>query len=240
MAGGFAHFALVGKVFADPSVDANNDECPGRIAPQDVCAPAEGNEDRCPGEKDPADECPSDGNKSEDVCNSGLSSADVCDPEIRSSDQCPSSLPNDDACSPTGAPTDDFCPSGHPDRDYCPPGGGLDDGDSSGGSEELDDCSKGGEGDKCGEGTWGMEDDCQAKHPDECATILSPADDDSCPNGKNVGYSTSANGGDDWCTGDWRASDECTTGTDEDDLCISTENSNGAFDVCPGGVFGGR
>ena len=80
-----------------------------------------------------------------------------------------------------------------------------------------------------------MEDDCQAKHPDECATILSLADDDSCPNGKNVGYSTSANGGDDWCTGDWRASDECTTGTDEDDLCISTENSNGAFDVCPGG-----
>lgn len=42
-------------------------------------------------------------------------------------------------------------------------------------------------------------------------------------------------GGGDWCTGDWRASDECTTGTDEDDLCISTENSNGAFDVCPGG-----
>ena len=40
-----------------------------------------------------------------------------------------------------------------------------------------------------------MEDDCQAKHPDECATILSLADDDSCPNGKNVGYSTSANGG---------------------------------------------
>lgn len=64
---------------------------------------------------------------------------------------------------------------------------------------------------------------------------LAVADDDCCPNGKNVGYSLSANGFDDWCTGDWRASDECTTGTDEDDLCVSTENANGAFDVCPGG-----
>ena len=60
MAGGFAHFAVVGKVFADSSVGTNNDECPGGIAPQDVCVPAEGNEDRCPGERSPADECPPD------------------------------------------------------------------------------------------------------------------------------------------------------------------------------------
>ena len=235
--GGLVNFSLGGTAKAATSKETAHEDCPGGLPSVDVCAPPL-DYDYCPGEMPPADECPADGNREEDECNSGLAAADICDPSVKRSDQCQNGLPKDDQC-PESAPDDDYCPTGHPSSDSCPPDGGIADGDQCpGGGDELDTCvptTK--SGDECGEGSYGPEDDCNAKQKDCCATAfpLAPLDDDSCPNETNVAWTGSPNGGDDWCRGSFLASDECTTGKDEDDLCESNKNEYGAFDVCPGG-----
>ena len=235
--GGLANFSFGSIAKAATSKEDAHEDCLGGLEPPDICTPPT-DYDYCPGEKQPADECPPDGNRSEDECNSGLASADVCDATIERSDQCSSGLDPDDLCHKE-LPSGDFCPSGRPESDSCPPDGGIADGDECpGGGKELDTCEAiTHAGDECGAGSWGLEDDCNNSHTDECATTLPFAilEDDSCPNETNVEWSMLPNGGEDWCRGDWFASDDCTTGRDEDDLCASNSSDDGAFDVCPGG-----
>ena len=234
--GGLAHFSLDNVAWAAASKGRVHEDCPGGLPTADVCSPPD-DEDYCPGEMSPADECPSDGNRNEDVCNSGLPSADICTTQKVLSDQCQSANIPDDECSGENTPIDDFCPSGRTESDFCPQGGSIAQGDMCpGGSDDLDDCKGGGAADQCDDGTFGPEDDCQEGWDDDCASYTSLLDDDSCPNERNVPYSLVENGWEDLCFGNFIASDDCTTGTSDDDLCNSGLNSNGGFDVCPGGL----
>lgn len=238
--GGLVHFTITCKKTHGMTSPISPEECPGGLPLNDECTPPN-NPDKCPGEMPPADECPKDGKRPEDVCNSGLSTADVCVPATSKSelsDQCQTGLPIDDLCPNFKPPLesnggDDVCPSGGSDTDECPNTGTDEDGDQCpGGYISVDTCEPDGAGitagDNCSTGTYGLEDDCDGRITDTCTVF--PVEDDSCPNGKNV--KTGTNGGDDWCNGSIWASDECYTGTDEDDLCFG-RGKNGQSDACP-------
>lgn len=248
--GGLSHFAMKNIAMAATSKDKAHEDCPGGTPVYDTCTPPT-DYDYCPGETAPADECPNDGNRDEDECNSGLKSADVCEPSLnKKSDQCITGGKSDDECEDARTPNaggDDYCPSGVHADDKCDVKGNLSAGDDCpGGGPAVDTCSPEGSGkengDECSLGSWSIigasEDDCKPDDKDECANASSLGDDDTCLTGKNVPYTLGANGGDDWCTGDVRASDSCWTGKEQDDLCESKGGNNGIFDECPGGEDG--
>ena len=190
--GALSHFSLLaGKVLAEEPNYAG-DDCPGGGDADDYCMPGT-DPDECPGEKPPQDYCPPDGTRGGeyDRCDSGVKSADICNEAVDpNTDQCQSGLPADDEdeCSKFTHDLGDQCPTGRDPEDACPPKGTDAMGDQCpGGGPVEDSCdppnSGPSGGDDCSEGTWGLEDDCNATHTDECATWSSPTDDDSCPNG---------------------------------------------------------
>ena len=223
---------------------SESDNCPGGGPVEDVCLPEQHMSDYCPGEMLPEDECSSTGGRTvngheDDACDVGSSDADVCNTTVRGADQCASGHTNDDLCLPK-ASDDDKCYSGRPNDDECASDGGIDEDACPGGGAEVDTCEPNGNGDECSNGSWVMggaadEDDCKAGDPDKCATISLSGllDDDTCITGKNA--SRGDNGIDDWCRGDALASDTCWSGKDDDDLCLSLDDENGAHDDCPGG-----
>lgn len=231
---------LEGRVFASPEdhdscntvfgeQDSCNrqkqDECSGGGVPElDVCDDFDA--DYCPGGAQSGDACPPSGSRAEDDCASGTVSNDICNEQVDpKSDQCEAMAEPDDVCADM-KPAHDECGTGKEPEDKCPPNGGEAAGDQCpGGDPSVDVCGEGGEGDECGSGSFGGEDDCNSKEPDECTLI----DDDSCPDGTNT---SDGAGGTDKCVG-MLGSDQCTDGTDATDACTGT--SYGLYDTCPGG-----
>ena len=228
-----------GHISQDSCQPLNNnpDNCPGGTDDKDFCYPPD-EADKCPGgaanvdkcqSGDNDDECPS-GNHSTDICNKGVDdictfeASDVCAPNGgKDTDKCLTSKPADDICTPENL-AGDSCNTGSDENDLCAAGTSTakppTDGDvCPGGGDEQDHCEgtdgSDAAGDYCPEGTFGSSDDCKASNPDKC--IIVPFDDDVCTAGENT---KAGEGFSDLCIpGDTLASDQCDSGSDDDDYC---------------------
>jgi hypothetical protein len=243
-----------GKDLCQPSATPPApDKCPGGGDKDDECGDST-DPDSCPGEAPPYDVCPT-GSRSEDLCQAEVVGADKCDESYSTNtDQCESGAASADQCVNYHHP-DDQCPTGktpilNPD-DNCPPNGNdITHGDNCpGGGDEVDTCKRppGGKegGDVCSKGGTARipivgdsnEDDCRLppETPSDVCRIA-PADDDSCSDSKDTG---DGHGSTDLCIpsfGGILASDSCHDGFEENDKCVSRDDSNGRNDVCPGGT----
>lgn len=254
LAGAVSRFTLLGNTDISPL--AIDYACPGGGLKEDTCA--DNDPDLCPGGSREVDSCPSDGNRQEDNCESGLNVNDICNESTdsttdKSSDQC-EALPNspgktpDDICQIQKNPqkNNDDCGTGAEPYDLCPPDGTVEDGDLCPGGNSrkpiIDACNPEDEGDSCGNGDFGEEDDCKTdgtfwEKKDNCNTN----DDDTCTTGKN--NDSNVNQFDDKCdpmrpfpnSNKAFGSDQCNDGTDAQDLCVPYDETQGFNDTCPEG-----